>query len=378
MAANVGMWTVLTLLYALAGVAREHRSFVRVFVTNGAGFVPCIVATPLVARWSAALHARAAALRSRWRGRATLLAGHVVGVAAFVVVGGAAMGACESLIPWAPPLPLTEAMRRAALRYVGANVVLYGAMAAVTLAFSFAGESRRAREHALEAARAQAALQAQLAEARLHALAAQLQPHFLFNTLHVISALVRPDPRRAEQLIVRLSELLREMLDQGTRAEVPLREELAFLAQYVEIQEARFGDRLRVRVEAAPDALDVPVPRLVLQPLVENAIRHGTSRRRAAGTVVVRAERVGAGAPGGERLVLTVEDDGVGLPPGGPPREGVGLATTRARVAQLYGARGDFRIEPAPHGAGGGGTRCTVVVPVAHDGVAGGGAPVPG
>jgi LytS/YehU family sensor histidine kinase len=164
---------------------------------------------------------------------------------------------------------------------------------------------------------------------------------------------VRHDPKHAEQLIARLSELLREMLDTSDRVEVPLRDELAFLQKYVDIQEARFGDRLRVAFDVAPDACDAAVPRLLLQPLVENAVRHGIARRSAPGRVLVRATCDDGW------LTLAVEDDGVGLPPGGAPREGVGLHTTRARLAHLHGAAATFDIAPAP----GGGTRCTVRIP---------------
>jgi LytS/YehU family sensor histidine kinase len=199
-----------------------------------------------------------------------------------------------------------------------------------------------------------ARLQQQLAEAQLHALGAQLHPHFLFNTLHVISALVRHEPKRAEELIARLSELLREMLESSDRVEIPLSEELAFLEKYVDIQEARFGPRLVVTCDVQPaEALDVPVPRLVLQPLVENAIRHGTARRAGVGTVDVRAECFNG------RLTMVVRDDGAGVPPGGPTREGVGLSSTRARLQQLYGDAASLTIEPAPAG----GTVCTVRMP---------------
>jgi LytS/YehU family sensor histidine kinase len=217
-------------------------------------------------------------------------------------------------------------------------------MAVLSLAYG-----RESRIRALRAAR----LQTQLAEAQLHALGAQLQPHFLFNTLHMISALVRHDPKRAEQLIARLSDLLREMLDNGERVEVSLAEELAFLEKYIEIQEARFGPRLQVHFEIAPSVRSARVPRLVLQPLLENAIRHGIARRSEPGTVVI-----GAAIADG-LLVMTVRDDGVGVPQSGPAREGVGLSSTRARLLQLYGSASRFTIAPAD----GGGTLCTIHIP---------------
>jgi LytS/YehU family sensor histidine kinase len=263
------------------------------------------------------------------------------------------MGALEWSLPWVPHgAGVAAAMRGAVGRYAAIDVILYVATAAAALALAYGRESR---ERELRAAR----LQTQLAEAQLHALGAQLQPHFLFNTLNAISALVRHEPKRAEQLIARLSELLREMLDNGDRAEVTLGEELAFLEKYVDIQEARFGPRLRVAFEVAPAALDARVPRLVLQPLVENAIRHGVSRRTGGGTVTVTASCCGEGTDGaGGRLTLTVRDDGVGLAAAGAP-DGVGLRTTRARLRQLYGDAQEFTIAPAD----GGGTVCVVRIP---------------
>jgi LytS/YehU family sensor histidine kinase len=192
----------------------------------------------------------------------------------------------------------------------------------------------------------------QLAEARLHVLSAQLQPHFLFNALHAISALVWEDPARADRLLARLSDMLRLTLRSGTRVETTLAEEVALLQRYAEIQEARYGDRLRVSFEVDARVRAALVPRLILQPLVENAIRHGVTRRITPGQVEVRAWE------GGGRLNLTVRDDGVGL--GTTVREGVGLSITRARLRQLYGGEQRFALAPAP----GGGAVCTLSIPL--------------
>ena len=180
---------------------------------------------------------------------------------------------------------------------------------------------------ALRAAR----LEARLLDARLHVLSLQLHPHFLFNTLNAVSELVHRDPDSAAGMARRLRSLLDRSLAEGTAQEVPVREELALLEAYAEIQRIRFQGSLTVTIAVDQNALDVAVPRLVLQPLVENAIRHGTSRRAAPGRVSVRGRCV-EGA-----LVLEVEDDGRGLPPGGV-REGLGLGNTRARLQELYGA----------------------------------------
>ena len=185
--------------------------------------------------------------------------------------------------------------------------------------------------------------QASLTAARLDALRAQLQPHFLFNTLNAISVLTVDDPPRAKQMVLRLSDLLRRTMADGERHEVPLAAELALLDAYLGIQRARFGERLRVRVDVAPDVREALVPTLLLQPLVENAIRHGFEDGTAAGEIVI------AGTRQDDDLVITVTDDGRGLP--AESVEGVGLANTRERLAQLYHDRQRLTLQAL---AGGG------------------------
>ena len=175
---------------------------------------------------------------------------------------------------------------------------------------------RAGREQELRASQ----LEARLADARLQLLKMQLHPHFLFNTLNTISELVHEDPATADRMIASLSQLLRESLDAGTVDRVPLGRELDLLERYVEIQRARFGDRLDVGVEIeATELREALVPPLILQPLVENSIRHGLAARVAAGRIRVRAMRRD------DRLVLEVQDDGAGLEAHGNTREGVGL-----------------------------------------------------
>ncbi len=201
-----------------------------------------------------------------------------------------------------------------------------------------------------EAARLQvrtAELHTQLASAQLGALKAQLQPHFLFNTLNAIMSLVRQGKNaQAEVMLGRLADLLRCVLEDGQSHEVPLRRELEYLRLYLAIEEVRFPDRLRPEVSAENGLLDALVPHLCLQPFVENAIRHGLGRSAHAGRVAVRARREGG------TLVLTVEDDGPGMPPdGATDSTGIGLANTRARLARLYGDAASLAIAPAdPHG----------------------------
>jgi LytS/YehU family sensor histidine kinase len=175
----------------------------------------------------------------------------------------------------------------------------------------------------------------------------QLQPHFLFNTLHAISALMHRDVAAADRMIARLSELLRMSLDTASEQEVSLSRELEFIRPYLDIERNRFGDRLAVEMKIDPEALDAQVPNLVLQPLVENAIRHGISNRAAAGRIEIHATRLNGD------VVLRVSDDGPGMPAGGAEslKLGVGLNNTRARLEHLYG--GDFRFELGNASTGG-------------------------
>ncbi len=193
-------------------------------------------------------------------------------------------------------------------------------------------------KRAKERERRSAELEAHLTQARLEALRMQLNPHFLFNTLNSISSLVYDEPRAADEMIGALSELLRLSLNSSDRQEVTLREELHFLDRYLHIEQARFGDRLRIEKDLDPAVLDALVPILVLQPLVENAVKHGLESRLAPGVIAIAASRVGTS------LRLQVADNGRGVPPGTTLREGVGLANTRSRLRELYGKNASFQF----------------------------------
>jgi len=199
---------------------------------------------------------------------------------------------------------------------------------------------RRYREREQQAS----LLESRLNEARLRALQAQLQPHFLFNALNGIATLLRRDPAKAEEMLLSLSELLRIALSSSHRHEIPLREEMDFLGRYLAIQRMRFGDRLQVSEEIEAAAMDCLVPALLLQPLVENAIRHGLEPSGEPGKLRIAASR------NGEWLKLTVEDNGVGLAPGEVDRAGVGLANVRERLAALQGSAQEFSITEGPEG----------------------------
>jgi len=187
-------------------------------------------------------------------------------------------------------------------------------------------------------------LAAELAQAQVRALQMQLHPHFLFNTLHAIRVLVREDPAAAERTLTLLGDLLRQTLAGAEQQTVPLKQELTFLGLYLEIEQTRFSDRLNIRFDVAPDALDLLVPNLILQPLVENAIRHGVSKRSEPGRVIVRGRRRNG------TLELGVENDGPPLGPGGVERMGIGLATTRERLHRLYGGDASLVLSDLPEG----------------------------
>ena len=197
------------------------------------------------------------------------------------------------------------------------------------------------------------ALERRLAETRLQLLGMQRQPHFLFNTLNTIAELVHHDPDTADDMIVGLSDLLRLTLELENRQRIPLREELALLRKYLEIQRARFGDRLHVVVDVADDVVRAQVPVLLLQPLVENAVRHGLAARVAAGRIEIRAQRADGG------LLVEVVDDGDASATPPSSGTGVGLANTRARLEGLYGAAGRLELT---HTAGG--TRVSIRMPL--------------
>jgi two-component system LytT family sensor kinase len=196
-------------------------------------------------------------------------------------------------------------------------------------------------------------LRSQLAHAQLEALRAQLHPHFLFNTLNGVATLMHRDASGADQMLTNLAELLRETLHHTGADEIPLSDELALLDRYLAILQTRFGDRLTVVRDIAPDIGDVLVPHFVLQPLVENALEHGIAQRPGPGRVEIRAAR------DGDRVRITITDDGLGLSPAGSSGVGVGLANTRARLSQLYGSAQGLSLESvAPTG-----TRATVTLP---------------
>ncbi|MGE0815349.1 MAG: sensor histidine kinase [Vicinamibacterales bacterium] len=215
----------------------------------------------------------------------------------------------------------------------------YWAIIGLTHALAYHSE---ARSRAL----ATAHLETRLVEAQLQTLQRQIQPHFLFNTLNSISALMHRDVDAADAMLVRLGDLLRQSIETGDVQEVALAHELDFLRNYVAIEQARFQDRLTVNFEIEPGTEDCSVPNFLLQPLVENSIRHGIGPRAGPGQVWVRASRAG------DVLRLEVRDDGVGMDAAqlSDLEHGVGLSNTRSRLVHLYGSRHHFSVSSPAEG----------------------------
>jgi sensor histidine kinase YesM len=208
------------------------------------------------------------------------------------------------------------------------GMMIYWLILLISFGFDY---QRRYREGEVRATR----LEAQLAQAQLQALKMQLHPHFLFNTLHSVSALVHKNPDAAERMIARLGDFLRMTLENSGAQEVSLQQELDFLKCYLEIEGIRFEDRLAVQLAIEPETLDARLPNLILQPIVENAIRHGISPRTSGGRIEIEARRLNG------TLQIQITDNGPGLPldsnSGRIVKEGIGLANTQARLKQLYG-----------------------------------------
>jgi signal transduction histidine kinase len=241
------------------------------------------------------------------------------------------------------------------------DLTVYFAVLAAGIARDIFARYRARHDETVRLTAEAARLQAQLAEARLEVLSAQLNPHFLFNTLHAVSSLVERDPRGVRRMIARLSELLRVTLEGTNEQEISLAREIQLLQLYLDIMQVRFQGRLVVDQHIDSDVMDALVPNFVLQPLVENAVMHGVSKVQGEGRIELRANRRG------DDIIITVRDNGPGVDLDAPPRTepspgsgaGVGLGNTRARLQQLYGNAQKLTLVRAPEG----GTIAEVVLP---------------
>jgi len=346
----VGFWTFFGLLNASQlyfGLKMEGLNLPlwRVAGVNLFGWWPWIPATAMVL----ALGRRFPVERGTWLRSLPihLAAAALISIAQFAIFTYA-MRVFSPFGPPRTPRPFLEQMLGRALSEFHIDLIIYAAILGLGYAVRYYFRFREGEYRASQ-------LEARLAQAQLQTLKMQLQPHFLFNTLNGIAGLVRDSRNKAAvDMLAGLSDLLRYTLENAGKQEVPLKEELEFLELYLDIQQMRFSDRLSVDMHVAPETLDAMVPNLILQPLVENAIRHGISRRTAPGTVGVKAEKDDG------LLRITIFDDGPGLADvGGTPVEGVGLSNTRARLAQLYGDRQRFTLAERKAG----GCEVSLVIP---------------
>lgn len=317
-------WGCLFLAIGLQMAQALSQSPLEAFRALAPNWLAWTLLTPLIFRAVA-----------RWpieRGRWLVAAGHVAGCLAVILV----LESLKPIIeprrmqgePDKPPPPL-ESRGLLGLLLAGPNLPLYLAILGAAHASFF---YRRGRERELRSVE----LTASLAEARLQALRMQLQPHFLFNSLNALGSLMHEDLERADEMLVAVSEFLRLTLKDSAQQEVTLERELEYVRLFLAIEKVRFGERLEFSIDRSADLNHALVPTLLLQPIVENAVRHGIEPRRDSGSITVGVRAVGAS------LRLVVADDGKGM--ADSPAVGVGLSNTLARLRELYGERASLRM----------------------------------
>ncbi|HEY6124710.1 MAG TPA: histidine kinase [Steroidobacteraceae bacterium] len=329
-----GLWLLLTCIFAsqlyFAGYVTPWRN---AFVLEAVYWLSWWILSPLVFWWCRRLRDAGWYLRAP-----ALLLGALVALFLAPLIAllleltlswlRLCLGECQQAVAL-----FSAEWFRLAVRVAGVNLPVY---AAFVLAWHAATFYRDARDRQMRAVELESLLQ----QAQLEALRSQLNPHFLFNALHSMAELVHTDPKLAEQLLVRLGELLRQVLQSSTRPEITLAEELEFIRGYVEIEQMRLGERLQVRWDIDAGALEAHVPSLILQPIVENAVQHGVAAATGAGTLLIAARR------DGNFLQLEIGDNGPGLAQTSVDRrQGIGLANTRARLQRLYGDRQTFELQ---------------------------------
>lgn len=284
--------------------------------------------------------------REKWKRRTAQYVGILL---LFILVHGVVRPFAVPFIIWMGPQSHYTVWQKIQIEWESIIVADAWGLALVVLIFHVIRYREQMRARELHEER----LQAQLARAELQILKMQLQPHFLFNTLNTIYNLAPQNSRKAQLMIARLSELLRLSLEHVSTETVPLQRELEFLNSYLEVEKTRFEERLQIVFDIDPETLDAEVPNMILQPLVENSIRHGIGKKAAGGTIRISSRKTGS------KLVLVVADDGKGLSPGlGSVARGIGLSNTRARLAQLYGQDFHFDLSPAMEG-----TKATIEIP---------------
>lgn len=343
-----GLWTLVGLLFAgrnlmVARLAPDHPVSLADFVATMTGWWIWVFLTPIVLF----LARRFPLERRRWRRSLPgLAAGFCVVVVLDVLLAHIVWSMLE--LPYARGGLTPEYLARVFVPTFTLDLFIYAAIVAAV-------HARDSQREVRERERRAALLEVQLVQAQLRALKMQLHPHFLFNTLHAIHALMEEDVRKASRMLTLLSELLRAALDDPDAQAVPLRQELAFVERYLEIHRIRFGDRLEVALDVDPDVLDALVPHLMLQPLVENALVHGAAPNGRRSRVTVRAWRRG------DALSVAVMDNGPGMAAIPPKRgrTGIGLTNTEQRLRKIYGDAYQMRHDEAP----GGGLALTLTLP---------------
>jgi signal transduction histidine kinase len=352
-----GIWTFIGLVFTLQGYFTSYRSerpipFMESFYMQMIWAYVFALATPLIL-WAVT---RIPLERDNWvRGALVHLPISVV-----LAVGLTAMGRVLVWVRWGwlQDKPLTfESITRFVIANFTEAIGIYLLIALIGYAFSYYRRFREGQVRTLQ-------LEAQLSHAQLQALKMQLHPHFLFNTLHSISALLHKDAEAARKMITRLGDFLRLTLENSGTQEVTLRQEMEFLSCYLEIERIRFQDRLVTHMDVAQQTLDAKVPNLILQPIVENAIRHGIAPRSTQGLIEIEAKQRNG------TLRIQVRDNGPGLSLHRTSenlfKKGLGLANTETRLEQLYGTAHSFNLSNNPDG----GLIVTLEIPFHSDGVA--------
>jgi two-component system, LytTR family, sensor kinase len=307
-----------------------HHAWTSLFITSVLSWLPWAVATPLVFRL-AAKHPAA-----QWR-QIGFWTRHLAACAAVGVVYAAWVAMWEELLnPWsaASVNPFLHLWPQKFFAGLLSFVILYGI---ILLVASMLDSRERLAYQVTETAR----LNEQLSKAQLHALRRQIEPHFLFNTLNAIAGLVRERRNDAAvSMIAELSDFLRRVIDDSSRQQVPLGEELEFALKYLDIQKVRFAERLQVSVSVPSELFSTAVPSLILQPMVENAVKHGIAKRVQGGVIRIRA------FPTDDKVTLSVYNDGPMLPQGWERQpSGIGLANVRTRLQSLYGKQFGVNIQ---------------------------------
>jgi two-component system LytT family sensor kinase len=343
---GVGLFDATQNVVVMRAEGMQH-AWANLFMLLSLSWLPWMLATPMVFRLGARYP-----LSLRRSSSARAVAVHGATWLVLSALSALWMSGLESLLnPWNPTAPPPSVwplfLDKAHQQLLSALILYYCIL--------MAGHALASRESLARSRVGAAQLAEQLAKAQLDALRHQVEPHFLFNALNAVSGLVREGRNdKAVETIARISDFLRHTLHEAGAQEVTLAEELTFATMYLDIQKVRFGDRLRIAVDVAPGLERAIVPRLILQPVVENAVKHGIAKRARPGAIEISAVR------SADRLALTICNDGPPLPPDGVASpSSIGIANVRSRLRGLHGDGGDLCIRDEP----GRGVRVTITVP---------------